>query len=98
MRILLCLGIVSHGPPSHGRSRVCVADPGSLAEGMRATAMRKYLRFLLFLPLFVCFLALAKPVRVSAGDDWQPISPDDLALKDNPKSPGADAMILYRES
>lgn len=65
---------------------------------MRATAMRKYLRFLLFLPLFVCFLALAKPVRVSAGDDWQPISPDDLALKDNPKSPGADAMILYRES
>lgn len=35
---------------------------------------------------------------VSAGDDWQPISPADLALKDNPAQPGADAMILYRES
>lgn len=33
-----------------------------------------------------------------AGDEWLPISPDDLALKDNPADPGADAMILYRES
>lgn len=32
------------------------------------------------------------------GDDWQPINPADLALKDNPAQPGADAMILYRES
>jgi hypothetical protein len=32
-----------------------------------------------------------------AGDDWQPISPEDLALKDNPASPGTNAMILYRE-
>jgi hypothetical protein len=35
---------------------------------------------------------------VAAADDWLPIAPEDLALKDNPKSPGADAMILYRES
>ena len=33
-----------------------------------------------------------------AKDDWLPIPPEDLALKDNPKSPGAYAMILYRES
>ncbi|MGH9746991.1 MAG: DUF3857 domain-containing protein [Candidatus Acidiferrales bacterium] len=32
-----------------------------------------------------------------AGEDWQPISQEDLALKDNPASPGAHAMILYRE-
>jgi hypothetical protein len=32
-----------------------------------------------------------------AGDEWLPISPEDLALKDNPASPGAHAMILYRE-
>ncbi len=32
-----------------------------------------------------------------AGDEWQPISQEDLALKDNPASPGAHAMILYRE-
>jgi Domain of Unknown Function with PDB structure (DUF3857) len=28
---------------------------------------------------------------------WLPVPPEDLALKDNPKQPGADAMILYRE-
>jgi hypothetical protein len=35
---------------------------------------------------------------VSAGDDWPAIAPADLTLKDNPASPGADAMILYRRS
>jgi len=39
-------------------------------------------------------MASARPVRAI---EWQPISPEDLALKDNPKQPGADAMILYRE-
>jgi hypothetical protein len=38
----------------------------------------------------------ALPVRATVG--WLPISPADLALKDNPKEPGANAMILYRES
>jgi hypothetical protein len=32
-----------------------------------------------------------------AGDEWQPISQEDLGLKDNPAGPGAHAMILYRE-
>lgn len=41
----------------------------------------------------------AVTVRPSpAKDEWLPISPADLALKDNPASPGSDAMILYRES
>jgi hypothetical protein len=31
------------------------------------------------------------------GDDWLPIPPADLALKDNPADPGASAMLLYRE-
>src|SRR3990170_3398222 len=30
-------------------------------------------------------------------DDWLPITPEELALKDNPASPGSAAMILYRE-
>jgi hypothetical protein len=42
------------------------------------------------------FILLISP-RPSQATDWQPISPEDLALKDNPKEPGADAMILYRE-
>lgn len=37
------------------------------------------------------------PNRSTNADDWLPIAPEDLALKDNPKQPGADAMILYRE-
>jgi hypothetical protein len=44
--------------------------------------------------LIVVFAAFP---RVSRADDWLPIPPEDLALKDNPKQPGADAMVLYRE-
>ena len=33
----------------------------------------------------------------AASDDWLPIPPADLALKDNPADPGASAMILYRD-
>jgi hypothetical protein len=42
------------------------------------------------------WLAFAK--AMPAANDWLPISPADLALKDNPASPGANAMILYRRS
>jgi len=37
------------------------------------------------------------PQGTRAGEDWLPISPEDLALKDNAKQPGADAMVVYRE-
>jgi hypothetical protein len=51
---------------------------------------------------FVCLCVVVLPVRQSlAGlkdEEWKPIDPADLALKDNPASPGAHAMILYRES
>ena len=47
--------------------------------------------------LLLCIAAIA-PRPSSAGDDWLPITPADLALKDNPASPGAHAMILYRSS
>jgi hypothetical protein len=44
--------------------------------------------------LIVVFAALP---HLSRADDWLPVPPEDLALKDNPKQPGADAMILYRQ-
>ncbi len=49
---------------------------------------------------FILVVLLCMPVvqSTSAGDDWLPIPPADLALKDNPEQPGAHAMILYRES
>jgi hypothetical protein len=50
--------------------------------------------------LLLPFLALACLVFANgtlAGDEWLPINPADLALKDNPSSPGSHAMILYRQ-
>lgn len=37
----------------------------------------------------------ALPAR--SGENWPPIPPEELALKDDPLNPGAHAMILYRE-
>ena len=48
--------------------------------------------------LSLTILALISFAAILRADDWLPISPDDLALKDNPKQPGAHAMILYRSS
>ena len=58
----------------------------------------RLIQALIFLAVVaVCLVAL--PVhRPIYADDWLPISPDDLALKDNPASPGSDAMVLYRDS
>jgi hypothetical protein len=49
----------------------------------------------------LCLLAVFAHTRqtlAGSAEDWRPIDPADLALKDNPASPGANAMILYRES
>ena len=58
------------------------------------------MRLARFYLLCVAVLALAASLGLPTihGDDWLPISPEDLALKDNPKQPGAHAMILYRRS
>lgn len=45
---------------------------------------------------FFAFLFLL-PYSATA-QTWQPIPPEDLALKDSPQDPGADAMVLYREN
>jgi Domain of Unknown Function with PDB structure (DUF3857)/Transglutaminase-like superfamily len=50
----------------------------------------------LFPILVACwFLLIASPVS-QAKDDWLPIAPEDLAMKDSPANPGAKAMVLYR--
>jgi hypothetical protein len=73
--------------------------PFSLDKGACFT-MNRTQRFFCataFAFLLLCAAAIA-PRPSSAGDDWLPIPPADLALKDNPASPGAHAMILYRSS
>src|SRR5712692_4396757 len=55
-------------------------------------------------PLAVALLLVLVllPVRSArpapSKGEWQPISAEDLDLKDNPANPGSPAMILYRES
>ena len=58
-----------------------------------------------FFPIFCVFVlavlaassTFASPTASLDKGKWLPISPEDLALKDNPASPGDHAMILYRE-
>jgi Domain of Unknown Function with PDB structure (DUF3857) len=60
--------------------------------------MTRFTTAALCISLFIVTAGFASLPTARSADDWQPIDPADLALKDNPKSPGADAMILYRES
>ena len=60
--------------------------------------MKRFGRTILGAFLFATSVHFARPALTPAADDWQPIDPADLALKDNPKAPGADAMILYGET
>jgi hypothetical protein len=61
------------------------------------TTIRTWNRFALFIILLAAASPLGiTPARASAAD-WPPITPDELALKDNPANPGSLAMILFRE-
>lgn len=44
----------------------------------------------------VLFVLLAASTSFPAAQEWLPIDSADLAMKDNPASPGSQAMILYR--
>ena len=60
--------------------------------------MNRTQRFICALVFVFAVLCLSHSQQSFAGDDWLPVPPTDLALKDNAASPGANAMILYRES
>ena len=50
--------------------------------------------------LFVAALlvgAMLRHVRQVSGDEWQPISQDELKMTSEPKAPGAPAIILFRQ-
>jgi hypothetical protein len=60
--------------------------------------MPKQLKTRLAIGIIAGMLGIACLPATRADDGWIPVPPEDLALKDNPASPGADAMILHRES
>jgi hypothetical protein len=47
--------------------------------------------------LFALFLILTRPTPACAGEDWLPITPDELKMTSEPKAPGAMAIYLYRQ-
>lgn len=47
--------------------------------------------------LAVFLAAVCAPNPLIAADDWLPVPPEDLAMKDYPASPGAHAVMLYRQ-
>ena len=51
----------------------------------------------LFLPIgsFLALIALSAPAH--AGEDWLPITPEELRMTSEPKAPGAPAIYLYRQ-
>ena len=59
--------------------------------------MNRVARVIVVFTVLLIGYTLLPPRHVSAGDEWLAVDPQDLALKDNPKQPGGDAMMLYRE-
>jgi hypothetical protein len=52
----------------------------------------------LIIPLLLYFLAtLTVPTPACAGEDWPPVTPEDLKMTSEPKAPGAQAIYLYRQ-
>src|SRR5260370_18574964 len=79
------------GVSSCGRSKF------RIAVNSKWGAIVSYRRlFLLILALFVV-AAVRRAQPVSAGDEWQPITPEELKMTGEPKAPGAPAIILYRQ-
>jgi hypothetical protein len=55
-------------------------------------------RRLVILVLLLFVLGAVRPTRpVSAGDEWQPISQEELKMTSVPEAPGAPAIYLYRQ-
>ncbi|HVB87969.1 MAG TPA: DUF3857 domain-containing protein [Candidatus Dormibacteraeota bacterium] len=60
--------------------------------------MERAARHAVQLALLTLLISLVRTSPAFATVGWLPVDPADLAMKDNPKEPGADAMILYREA
>jgi len=59
--------------------------------------MYRLLRPLLLALLFCLVSAFTTTVPARAGEEWLPISPEELKMTSEPKAPGAPAIYLYRQ-
>src|SRR5882724_35841 len=56
-----------------------------------------YRRVFLLLILLLAGIFVNRTRPVSAGDEWQPISQEELKMTSVPEAPGAPAVYLYRQ-
>jgi transglutaminase-like putative cysteine protease len=63
-------------------------------SGRATVSLRRILLLLIPVLLFASYLPFK---QTHAGDDWQPINPEELKMTAEPKAPGASAIILYRQ-
>ncbi len=56
-----------------------------------------YRRVFLLVALLLGVAFVQRTPPVAAGDEWQPISQEELKMTSEPKAPGAPAVILYRQ-
>ncbi len=56
-----------------------------------------YRRLFVLVLLLLVGAAVRRTRPVSAGDEWQPISPEELKMTSVPEAPGAPAVYLYRQ-
>jgi hypothetical protein len=56
-----------------------------------------FTRSLPSLAIVLLLLCLYPSRRISASDEWQPISPEELKMTSVPEAPGAPAVYLYRQ-
>jgi len=54
--------------------------------------------WLVFSSAILAIVPLGSVLPSLRGDDWKPITPQEMALQDDPMNRGASAIILYRES
>jgi hypothetical protein len=54
-------------------------------------------RLFVLVLLLVAVGAVHRTKTASAGDEWMPISPEELKMTSEPKAPGAPAVILFRQ-
>src|ERR1035441_5992606 len=66
-------------------------------DGDGGLTMRNWNKFAIFVLLFASASPLGTTPARASGADWPPIDPGELAMKDNPVSPGSLAMVLSRE-
>ena len=54
-------------------------------------------RWIPFLSAILLVLGMRGTRSVSAGEEWQPVTPDELKMTSEPNAPGAPAIYLYRQ-